>query len=196
MAVDNIKEIWKSQSANKIQFSETDIYKMIYKKSTSIVKWIFYISIIEFIVMIVVPIFMKDNTMEMEKINMLSFYKTANILSYVVAVVFIYLFYKNYTVISVQNNAKKLMQDILKTRLIVKYYVGFQLFLGGIVSLVLILKSGDEFPLNINQNMIWVVAILGLIIVLFTIWLFYMLIYGLLLKKLNRNYKELLKTEN
>ena len=127
MAVDNLKEIWDSQTASKIQFSETDIYKMTHKKSASIVKWIFYISIIEFIVMIVVPFFMKGTLSIVEKIDMLNIYYASSILSYVVAVVFIYLFYKNYKTICVHDNSKKLMTDILKTRRIVKYYVAFQL---------------------------------------------------------------------
>lgn len=195
MVVDNLKEIWNSQAESKINFSESDIYKMIHKKSASIVKWIFYISIVEFIVMIVVPFFLKDNTIDMERMHMLNFYNIANVLSYVIAVVFIYLFYKNFTEISVQDTSKKLMSDILKTRRIVKYYVGFQLFLGGIVSLILIIKSKDESLLNINQTMLWVIAVVGVIIVLFVMWLFYMLIYGVLLNKLNTNYKELVKFE-
>jgi len=195
MVVDNLKEIWNSQAESKINFSESDIYKMIHKKSASIVKWIFYISIVEFIVMIVLPFFLKDNTIDMERMHMLNFYNIANVLSYVIAVVFIYLFYKNFTQISVQDTSKKLMSDILKTRRIVKYYVGFQLFLGGIVSLILIIKSKDESLLNINQTMLWVIAVVGVIIVLFVMWLFYMLIYGVLLNKLNTNYKELVKFE-
>ncbi len=195
MVVDNLKEIWNSQAESKINFSESDIYKMIHKKSASIVKWIFYISIVEFIVMIVLPFFLKDNTIDMERMHMLNFYNIANVLSYVIAVVFIYLFYKNFTEISVQDTSKKLMSDILKTRRIVKYYVGFQLFLGGIVSLILIIKSKDESLLNINQTMLWVIAVVGVIIVLFVMWLFYMLIYGVLLNKLNTNYKELVKFE-
>jgi len=145
--------------------------------------------------MIVLPFFLKDNTIDMERMHMLNFYNIANVLSYVIAVVFIYLFYKNFTEISVQDTSKKLMSDILKTRRIVKYYVGFQLFLGGIVSLILIIKSKDESLLNINQTMLWVIAVVGVIIVLFVMWLFYMLIYGVLLNKLNTNYKELVKFE-
>jgi len=196
MVIDNLKEIWNSQEESKIQFTELDIYKMIHKKSASIVKWIFYISIIEFVIMIVVPFFMKDASSKMEEIHMVNLYNVSNMLSYVIAVVFIYFFYRNYKAICVQNTAKKLMSDILKTRRIVKYYVGFQLFLGGIVSLVLILKSGAEFSQNISQEMLWVIAVVGVLVVLLIMWLFYMLIYGILLNKLNTNYKELLKAEN
>ncbi len=195
MAADNLKEIWKSQNMSKIQFSESDIYSMIHKKSASIVKWIFYISIIEFVVMLIVPVFMKDTSSKMEEIHMLNLYRISNLLSYGIAVIFIILFYKNYKNICVHDSVKKLMSDILKTRKIVKSYVGFQLLLGGIVSLILILKTSGEITQNINQSMLWVVAVVGVIIVLGLMWLFYMLIYGILLNKLRGNYKELVKSE-
>jgi len=196
MAVDNLKEIWKSQEDSKIQFSELDIYKMIHKKSASIVKWIFYISIIEFLVMIIVPFFMKDTSVKMEEIHLVNFYKITNGLSYLIAIVFIYLFYKNYKAICVYDSTKKLMQDILKTRKIVKTYVGFQLLLGGIVSLILIIKSTSSLTQDVSQSMLIIIAAVLVLIVLVMMWLFYMLIYGILLNKLKGNYKELLKTEH
>ena len=196
MAVDNLKEIWKSQEDSKIQFSELDIYKMIHKKSASIVKWIFYISIIEFLVMIIVPFFMQDTSVKMEEIHLVNFYKITNGLSYLIAIVFIYLFYKNYKAICVYDSTKKLMQDILKTRKIVKTYVGFQLLLGGIVSLILIIKSTSSLTQDVSQSMLIIIAAVLVLIVLVMMWLFYMLIYGILLNKLKGNYKELLKTEH
>jgi len=194
MAIDNLKEIWKNQEDSKIQFSELDIYKMMHKKSASIVKWIFYISIIEFLVMIILPFFMKDTSDKIEAMHMVNFYNISNIISYGIAVVFIYLFYKNYKNICVSDNSKKLLSDILKTRRIVKSYVGFQLLLGGIAALILILKSNSILPDNLSQSMILGIVIIGVFLVLLFMWLFYMLIYGILLNKLKSNYNELLKT--
>ena len=191
MAVDNLKEIWNSQEDSKIQFNETDINTMIHKKSTSIVKWIFYISIIEFIVMVVLPFFMKDASVQMEKMHLAKFYIISNGISYGIAVIFIYLFYKNYKAICVHDSTKKLMSDILKTRKIVKSYVGFQLLLGGIAALVLILNSNTILPKDISQSVFWAVAIISVIFLLLIMWLFYMLIYGILLRQLKNNYNEL-----
>jgi hypothetical protein len=47
--LDKLKDAWKSQDYSKHKVSTNDIYKMLHSKSSSIVKWIFYISIIEFI---------------------------------------------------------------------------------------------------------------------------------------------------
>jgi uncharacterized BrkB/YihY/UPF0761 family membrane protein len=196
MAVDNLKEIWQSQNISKIQFSESEIYKMIHKKSASIVKWIFYISIIEFVVMIVLPFFMKDTSAELKEMNMINIYWITNGLSYIIAVIFIYLFYKNYRTICVFDSTKKLLSDILKTRKIVKSYVGFQLLLGGITALILFSKSEIILPENISHSIVWVIAIIGVFFVLLIMWLFYMLIYGILLNKLKTNYKELLNSEH
>ena len=45
-ALDILKKDWEKTENKFKTFSETDIYKMLQSKSISIVKWIFYISII------------------------------------------------------------------------------------------------------------------------------------------------------
>ena len=44
--LDLLKKDWKKSETNFQQKTESDIYKMLQKKSTSIVKWIFIISLI------------------------------------------------------------------------------------------------------------------------------------------------------
>ena len=44
-----LKKDWQKREANLPKLSYEEIYPMIKKKSSSIVKWIFYISIIEFV---------------------------------------------------------------------------------------------------------------------------------------------------
>jgi hypothetical protein len=51
--LDKLKGAWKTQDYTKHKVSTNDIYKMLHSKSASYVKWIFYISIIEFSVIIV-----------------------------------------------------------------------------------------------------------------------------------------------
>lgn len=200
MAIDNLKDIWKNQEASKIQFNETDIYKMIHQKSTSIVKWIFYISIIEFILLIVVPIFIKDNAID--ELHIATFYKVTNIISYAVTAIFVFIFYRNYKAICVQDTSKKLMTDIFKTRQTVKYYVAIQLIIGAITSVFLLYRIShtseflENIPTNISSMTLWIVYVGVILLVLLMVWLFYKLIYGLLLKKLKGNYQELLKNEH
>jgi hypothetical protein len=115
----------------------------------------------------------------------------------------------NYRTISVTDNAKLLMENILKTRRTVKHYVAFNLIYL-VVSAFLVL--GIEF--NRDETMIATInkaaadgelfkfyaltilvttLVLAIVIGLFLV--FYYLIYGLLLKRLNKNYKELKKLE-
>jgi len=202
MAVENLKEIWQNQSTSKIQFSETDIYKMIQKKSASIVKWIFYISIIEFVIFVIPTIFM-DNSMEEVALGLDGFIKIVNIINYVFVVpFFIFLFYKNHQSICVDTNSKKLIKDILKTKKTVTYYVYSQLVIAGLVLFVMLYKFSSnevflsQLPKNTNMTLIWLVFIIVILFFLVLIWFIYKLIYGILLKKLNTNYKELLKSEH
>ena len=45
-----LKKDWKKQEGSLPKLSKAELTKLIYKKSSSIVKWIFIISILEFVV--------------------------------------------------------------------------------------------------------------------------------------------------
>ena len=119
-------------------------------------------------------------------------------LNYGVALFFMYLFYRNYRSISVTSNTKKLMECILNTRKTVRYYIIFNLVLVFIMSVVMFF---NEFIIEYTNDNGAKMIITCLLMVFFTafmigvVWLFYQLIYGILLKKLNRNYVELKKID-
>ena len=46
--LDLLKKAWKKEECSFDQVSEKDIYGMLHQKSSSIVKWILIISIVEF----------------------------------------------------------------------------------------------------------------------------------------------------
>ena len=58
--LDLLKKDWKKNADSFEQVSESEIYKMIHRKSSSIVKWIFIISIIEFLFWTGVYIYQND----------------------------------------------------------------------------------------------------------------------------------------
>ena len=197
--LDLLKKDWQKSENSFEQVSEIEIYKMIHKKSSSIVKWIFIISIIEFIVLNSLSFLLPDD--RVSKSEIITILITAlDYLSYGVALYFIYLFYKNYRSISVTSNTKKLMECILNTRKTVRYYIGYNLFIAFFVSVVLLsneiqIKSATG---NDDGARIFFICILMLVFVFVLVgivWLFYQLIYGILLKKLNRNYTELKKID-
>ena len=57
--LDLLKKAWQKDSHSYEQVSEMEIYKMLHKKSSSIVKWILIISIIEVLFWAVISIFFK-----------------------------------------------------------------------------------------------------------------------------------------
>jgi hypothetical protein len=197
--LDLLKKDWQKNNNSFEQVSEIEIYKMIHKKSSSIVKWIFIISIIEFVVLNSLSFLLPDERMSKSgTIN--TFIDILDYLSYGVALFFMYLFYKNYRSISVTSNTKKLMECILNTRKTVRYYIGYNLFLVFFVAVIL-LSNEIQIKSTLNNDdstKIFFTCILMFIFILILVgivWLFYQLIYGILLKKLNRNYAELKKID-
>lgn len=205
-----LKKDWKKQEGNYPQLSYDQIYKMLWKKSSSIVKWIFVISILEFLFWAVVTIFFADNEYweEMEQLHLKEFTIATYCISYSITFFFIYKFYRNYKSISSTDNAVTLMENIIKTRKTVKYYIGYVLISTAITALVYTyfsfyhhatttqVEEVSKYTFSPTQWLIFV-AIVALVLIIFLgiIWLFYRLVYGILLKRLQRNYKELKKLD-
>ena len=121
---------------------------------------------------------------------------------------FIFKFYQNYRKISATDSAKELMKKILKTRKTVMRYVWFNLAIFAITMVVVFIEvvvfnPPKEFTDYISQAdssmTIWVVLCLIFLVVILVfgafLWGFYKVLYGILLKRLNTNYKELKKLE-
>jgi hypothetical protein len=205
--LDLLKKDWQKNNAFE-QVSEVDIYKMLHTKSSSIVKWIFIISILEILLWTSISVFFNTDdylkNIKHEELNL--FFEALTILNYAVILVFIYLFYKNYVSISTTVSTKQLMKDILKTRKTVQCYVWYNL---GMVALSLMIGFFMAFNYNpevvvlmdkIGNNtkvMVITIGVFVLIIAAFLgiFWLFYRLLYGILLRKLYANYSELKKID-
>ena len=205
--LDLLKKDWQKNDAFE-QVSEVDIYKMLHTKSSSIVKWIFIISVLEILLWTSISVFFNtDEYLKNIKHEELEVYfEVLTYFNYAVILVFIYLFYKNYVSISTTVSTKQLMKDILKTRKTVQCYVWYNL---GMVAVSLIMGFYMAFHYNpevsvlldkIGNNtkvMVVTIAIFALIIAAFlgVFWLFYRLLYGILLRRLYANYSELKKID-
>ena len=124
-----LKRDWKKKENSFNQISEKEIYSMLHKTSSSIVKWILIISILEILLWSSITFLTADDeyfkTLEMYHLNTIM--PIITFVNYAVILVFIYLFYKNYKAINTTESVKALMQNILKTRKTVKYYVGYNI---------------------------------------------------------------------
>ncbi|MCU4188126.1 hypothetical protein M9Q43_02970 [Flavobacterium sp. HXWNR29] len=198
-----LKKDWKKNENAFDQVTEKEIYGMLHKRSSSIVKWILIISILEFLFLrlLDLSIFLDDEySNRMKEHHIYDFEKFVTIFNFVVLLVFIYYFYRNLKAINSSSSVKKLMQDIINTRKIVKYYVWYNLVLVGITSAIVI-YSQFMYDKNINHlyDKYQLFFILGgfffVIIILLLFWLFYRLLYGILLRRLQKNYNELQKID-
>lgn len=208
--LDLLKKAWQKDSHSYEQISEDEIYKMLHTKSSSLVKWILIISIVEVILWTVISLVWNtdDYMVKVHAENMMVYFKVLNFLNYAVILCFIYNFYKNYIKISTTASTKQLMQDILRTRKTVHYYVWYNL---GMIFLSFIAGFYIAFTYNPEMNLLkdkiahetnyytffitLGIMILTIVVFIGLFWLFYRLIYGTLLKKLNNNYKELKKID-
>ena len=209
-----LKKDWQKKEGMLPKLSYDEIYSMIWKKSSSIVKWIFIISVIEFVLphlLYLLPS-VRDGMDFYEQLGVKNIMVGINVVSYLVIFYFIFQFYKRYREISVLDSAKDLMHRIIRTRRTVKHYIIFALslflftfltiavavYVGDGDNLIEVLNLGDE-AVNMSINRLkliisFVFVVMGIICTAL-IGLIYFLIYGLLIRKLGRNYRELKKLE-
>lgn len=206
--LDLLKKDWKRNENAFNQVSEKEIYAMLHKKSSSIVKWILIISILE--VLLWTAMGMLPNTDEyldkMGHAEYADYFQWFNYFNYSVILVFIYLFYRNYVAISTTASTKKLMDDIIRTRKTVNYYVWYNLsmivlsFIVGFIIAFVCNPDVDQLRQKVQENGALMALLIGFLVVIvaviaFLAWLFYRLVYGIFLRKLLANYKELKKID-
>jgi hypothetical protein len=206
-----LKKDWQRKGENLPRLSYDQIYRMIWKKSSSIVKWIFYISILEFIFWTIINIIATDAEYfeEVKQIHMYEIDIVLNVISYLILIYFIYKFYMNYRKISVTDSSRQLMKTILDVKRTVTQYVWFNISLFTVTFIITFyaslkyLPEGKKIIENATQagngTLFWLfiigVSVVFIAILLVLVWLFYKLLYGILLKRLRQNYRELKQLE-
>jgi uncharacterized membrane protein YhdT len=205
-----LKKDWQ-ENQKFPKLSKQEIYALLHKKSSSIVKWIFILSLIEFGFWTVLALFMEDteaqqrfDSYEMDHI-MIPFM----VIGYLILGYFFVTFYKNYKKISSTNSVKLLMKNILNTRKTVKQYVLFNLvfiYISLVIGVWIEMDKNPDFQLitskftETNEYLVMygIVALLTLLMMVALTGIllgFYYLVYGILLKRLKKNYKVLKEIE-
>ena len=205
-----LKKDWQ-ENQKFPKLSKQEIYALLHKKSSSIVKWIFILSLIEFGFWTVLALFMKDteaqqrfDSYEMDHI-MIPFM----VIGYLILGYFFVIFYKNYKKISSTDSVKLLMKNILNTRKTVKQYVLFNLvfiYISLVIGVWIEMDKNPDFQLitskftETNEYLVMygIVALLTLLMMVALTGIllgFYYLVYGILLKRLKKNYKVLKEIE-
>lgn len=205
-----LKKDWQ-ENQKFPKLSKQEIYALLHKKSSSIVKWIFILSLIEFGFWTVLALFMKDteaqqrfDSYEMDHI-MIPFM----VIGYLILGYFFVTFYKNYKKISSTDSVKLLMKNILNTRKTVKQYVLFNLvfiYISLVIGVWIEMDKNPDFQLitskftETNEYLVMygIVALLTLLMMVALTGIllgFYYFVYGILLKRLKKNYKVLKEIE-
>jgi hypothetical protein len=207
-----LKKDWqKPEGSQYPKKSYNDIYKMILKKSSSLVRWIFIISVGEFVLYLILPLLF-PKLYDMKQYEGIHLYEASiitTILAYGILLYFSLNFYLNYRRISATDSTKKLMENIMRTRRAVKRYIWWVLSLNAVYMMVVSVATliYDERMISIFEKassqdkttLLWAmfIGIMLFVTIMLTVvfWLFYQLLYGLLLRRLTKNYKELKKME-
>ena len=205
-----LKKDWK-ENLKFPKLSKDEIYKLLHKKSSSIVKRIFVFSLIEFGFWTLLSFVIKDNEAQQrfDQYEMDHITLPLMVIGYAFLIYFFFMFYKNYKSISTTASSKGLMEQILKTRKTVKHYVIFNLlflYISIVIGLFIELNNNPDVALRtaeftasgdyyIFYGIMLATTLLMMAILTAILLGFYYLIYGILLKKLKNNYKELKKIE-
>ncbi|AZA51912.1 beta-carotene 15,15'-monooxygenase [Chryseobacterium sp. G0201] len=211
--LDSFKKTWQEQPVQQ-KYDNNEILKMLNRKSRNYVKYIFWISVFEFLLFSVMGLFYffqgeetngflnvleklgAKKTPEVEN-NFDNIYLGLKILSLLVTAYFVYKFYQNYRKIKIEENLKGLITRIIKFKKTVNAFILISILL--LVAFTSIFTVFVFYALN-SQNIepansavtIFVIGITlstGLCVLL--IWLYYRLVYGIIMRKLDKNLKQL-----
>ena len=205
MKLEDLKNKLAKQDFSQ-SYSKEEIKGFLQKKSTHSIKWIFYLSIVEFVLYLSFPLLAPnylDSFDYYKNLNLFEFSIVTTILCYVLLLYFMWHFFQNYKKISVANSIKDHLTAILNTRRAVNQYFYFNVAIL-IIFTIVVLIAALERDKNIialqeeNNSLLLIIFIIGLLIaiILGLFGLLYYFVYGRFLRPLKNNEKELLRIED
>lgn len=216
--LDNLKKTWQEQKVEP-KYSNSEIEAMLNKSSRNYVKYILWISIAEFMVILCLNIyytfssgdadsFIKtlqrlgvENTLKLQA-DFAHLYFVLKIVSLIVTAFFVIRFYQNYRKIHVESNLKKLILQIIRFKKTVNMFILTNIILLVAFTIVLTVFSFSvlsQQSIHLNHpTLIGFVTGLVLMTILSVvlIWVYYRIVYGILLKRLGKNLTELQKIDS
>src|SRR5699024_2561504 len=184
--LDLLKKDWKKREKDLPKLSYDDIYKMMLKKSSSSVRWIFLISLLELGLGILIILFYHPSFEK--QIELPGYIDYFSYISIPVLVYFVYRFFLNYKAITTTSSVKGLLESIMKARRTVRLYIILNMILGGLASIftfiyVYIDQQGgwnnfvNEAEIK-DYLIIFIVAVIATAIVMAVLLGIYLLLYG------------------
>lgn len=203
--LEDLKHKWAEQDFSQ-SYSKEEIKSFLQKKSTHSIRWIFYLSIAEFLLYLSFPLLVPnylDSFDYYKSLNLYEFSIITTFLGYVLLLYFMWRFFQNYKNISVANSVKNHLSAILKTRRAVNQYFYFNIAILIVFTIVVLIAALrlDENIIALQEEsnsflmMIFMIGIL-IAIILGLFGLLYYFVYGRFLRPLKKNEKELLRMED
>lgn len=215
--LDNLKKTWQEQNVAP-KYDSSEIESMLNKSSSNYVKYILWISIAEFLVILVMNLYYSfvgndsksfinillklgiQDTVDLEsKLGNLNF--CLKMVSLAITGYFVFQFYRTYIKINVESNLKKLILQIIKFKKTVHLFILANI--GLLILYTIILTIFTFWVLDIQHIELDHPTLIGMYVGFFCmlllsvllIWAYYRLAYGIILKKLEKNLCELKKIE-
>lgn len=199
--LDKLKKQWK-ENENFTKLNQSEIKAILHKSSTSIVKWIFIISLIELSLGILLSFMLPSSEREESAFFQYLGY-VSELVFYIGIGYFIYSFFTSYSNISTKSSTKELLSDIITTRKHVENYIKFNIYFiiyAFIMAFLEIIVRKIDANVHWGSNLVMIIllaVIIALVTLLFitVVKFYYKIVYKRLLKKLNNNYEELTRLE-
>ena len=216
--LDPLKKTWQEQEVQP-KYDSPQIEAMLNKSSRNYVKYILWISIAEFLVILGLNFYYSfigddsesfmnilgklgiENTVELQA-DFVHLYFVLKVVSLVLTGVFVVLFYQNYKKINVESNLKKFILQIISFKKTVNIFILANILL--LVFFTAVLTVFTFYILSQQHIQLSHPTLIGFIVgtVLMTIlsivliWLYYRIVYGIIMKRLGKNLDELKKMES
>ncbi len=215
--IDNFKKTWQVQPVQP-KYDSPEILNMLNKKSRNYVKYIFWISVVEFLFFFAVGVFymIKGESSESltSVLSRLGVRKSSEfdqkfevyslllkILGLVVTAFFAIKFYVNYKKINIEENLKNLITRIIDFKKTVNAFIFTNIILFCVYTLILvflIIQILTQQHVDVDRSKIVgfvagiiVAVVLGVVILL----IYYKIVYGIIISKLDKNLKQLKEIE-
>lgn len=215
--LDDFKKTWQDQPTQP-KYDSTDIESMLNKSSRNYVKYILWISIAEFILILganlyytilgeesggLFNILKKFGVQDASSFEdtLTDLYLFLKIVSLALTAVFVVLFYQNYCKINVEANLKKLILQIIKFKKTVQLFILANILLVILFTIVIGIftfsfLSEQKIELSHPAMLGFLLGLtLMMVISVVLIWVYYRIVYGFILKRLGKNLKQLQNIE-
>ena len=216
--IDSLKKTWQDQTISD-GYNQDEIEVMLNRKSRNYVKYILWISIAEFVIFGIINFvalfsssFHTDftsilNRLQIRNQNEVEFsldkiYTFMKIASLLITGVFVVIFYRNYKKITIESNLKKFIIHILDFKKAVNLFIFCNiillfLFIGSFTSFIIFTIQKQN--IHIDNPTFWGLitgVIFSLLICIIIILFYYRIAYGIILKRLSVNLKQLKKIDS